>query len=141
MGSFCLRKATLFIYLFQKILTMPAPFIHRDLMGYNNSMLKDAQKQIDDLVQQYDPPYWAPLSQFARLSEEVGEVARLLNHMYGAKPKKKDEAEQKLGEELADVLFTLICLANAHNIDLDTEFQGVIDKFNARDKDRFTKKT
>lgn len=103
-------------------------------------MLKDAQKQIGDLVQQYDPPYWAPLSQFARLSEEVGEVARLLNHMYGSKPKKKDEAAQKLGEELADVLFTVMCLANAHDIDLDTEFEKALDKLRVRDKDRFAKK-
>jgi len=103
-------------------------------------MFKDAQKQIDDLVKDYDPPYWPALSQFARLSEEVGEVARILNHLYGAKPKKKGEAEQKLGEELADVMFTLICLANSHNIDLDKEFQGVINKFYARDKDRFKKK-
>ena len=103
-------------------------------------MLKDAQRQVDNLVRDYDPPYWPALSQFARLSEEVGEVARLLNHMYGAKPKKADEAQQQLGEELADVLFTIICLANAHDIDLDIEFQAVIDKFNNRDKDRFKKK-
>ena len=54
--------------------------------------------------------------QFARLAEEVGEVGRLLNHMYGSKPKKSDETKQELGGEIADVLFTLICLANNHSI-------------------------
>jgi len=103
-------------------------------------MLKDSQKQIDDLVKNYDPPYWPALSQFARLSEEVGEVARLLNHMYGLKPKKKEEAEQQLGGELADVLFTIMCLANSHNIDLDAEFEKALDKLRVRDKDRFKKK-
>jgi len=103
-------------------------------------MFKDAQKQVDDVVKPFDSPYWSPLSQLARLSEEVGEVARLLNHMYGDKPKKRDEAEQKLGEELADMLFNVTCMANAHKIDLDKEFQAVIDKLNTRDKDRFKKK-
>ena len=103
-------------------------------------MLKDGQKDIHTLVEKYDPPYWPALSQFARLTEEVGEVARLLNHMYGLKPKKKEEAEQQLGEELADVIFTVMCLANAHDIDLDVEFEKTLDKLRTRDKDRFKKK-
>jgi len=103
-------------------------------------MFKDAQKQVDDAVQPFDIPYWSPLSQLARLSEEVGEVARLLNHMYGDKPKKKEEAKQQLGGELADVLFNIICMANAHNIDLDKEFEKSLDKLRVRDKDRFKKK-
>ena len=107
---------------------------------YTVCMLKDAQKSVDDLVKGLEPPYWPPLSQFARLSEEVREVARLLNHMYGLKPKKKEEAEQQLGEELADVLFTVVCLANSHNIDLDIEFEKALDKLRVRDKDRFVKK-
>lgn len=102
---------------------------------------KQAQKSVHDLVKHYDPPYWPALSQFARLSEEVGEVARLLNHMYGLKPKKKEEAEQQLGTELADVMFTVVCLANAHDIDLDTEFEKALDKLRVRDKDRFKKKS
>ena len=50
--------------------------------------MKDYQKEVDDFLQQYDEPYWPPLSILARITEEVGEVARLLNHMYGSKPKK-----------------------------------------------------
>ena len=103
-------------------------------------MLQDHQKDVHDLVKDYEPPYWPPLSQFARLSEEVGEVARLLNHMYGLKPKKAEEAAQELGGELADVLFTVICLANAHDINLDEEFEKALDKLRVRDKDRFVKK-
>ena len=102
--------------------------------------MKKHQKAIDDWVQGYEVPYWPPLSIFARIVEEVGEVGRLLNHMYGAKPKKVHEAEQELGQEIADVMFSLICLANKHNIDLDTEMEKVIQKSRERDKDRFNKK-
>lgn len=101
---------------------------------------KKAQHDIHSIVQDYDPPYWPPLSQFARLAEEVGEVGRLLNHLYGAKPKKQDEAAQKLGEELADVLWTVICIANSHQIDLDEAFAQVLEKFRTRDAERFKKK-
>lgn len=103
-------------------------------------MLKDAQKQVDDWAQQFEEPYWPPLSQFAALAEEVGEVARLLNHMYGSKPKKAEEAEQELGGEIVDVIFAAICLANHHNIDLDAEFLKKMDKCYGRDKDRYAKK-
>lgn len=103
-------------------------------------MLKDAQKQIDGWAQQFEQPYWAPLSQFAALTEEVGEVGRLLNHLYGSKPKKGTESEQELGGEIMDVLFAAICLANSHGIDLDAEFVKKMDKCYGRDKDRFAKK-
>jgi NTP pyrophosphatase (non-canonical NTP hydrolase) len=98
------------------------------------------QKAIDEWVQGYAEPYWPPLSIFARVAEEVGEVGRILNHIYGSKPKKVTEAEQDLGEEIADVMFALICLANSHKINLDTELEKVIQKSRNRDKDRFTKK-
>lgn len=102
--------------------------------------LRTYQKQIDDMLQPYEKPYWHPLSQLARMIEEVGELARLLNHLYGDKPKKQTEARQELGGEIADVLFTLICLANSQDIDLDEEMQKVITKAQTRDKDRFKKK-
>ena len=102
--------------------------------------MKKYQKAIDNWVQNYEEPYWPPLSQFARLVEEVGEVGRLLNHMYGSKSKKPSEAKQELGGEIADVMFTLICLANSHSIDLDVEMKKAISKSQNRDKDRFSKK-
>jgi NTP pyrophosphatase (non-canonical NTP hydrolase) len=103
-------------------------------------MFKDAQKTLDDWAQTLEEPYWPPLSELAALIEEVGEVARLLNHMYGSKPKKVDEARQELGGELIDVIFATMCMANRHGIDLDAEFMKKMDKCYGRDKDRFTKK-
>jgi len=102
--------------------------------------MKDLQQQVDDWAQTLKQPYWPPLSQFAHLAEEVGEVGRLLNHLYGAKPKKETEAKQELPEELADVLFVLICIANQHDIDLDMAMEKVLIKSKVRDKDRFEQK-
>ncbi len=99
--------------------------------------MKKYQKVIDDWAQTLEEPYWSPLSQFARIAEEVGELGRLLNHLYGSKPKKKDEAKQELGSEIADILFALICLANSHGINLDIELERVIEKAKIRDKNRF----
>ena len=102
--------------------------------------MQDYQKAIDDWAQTLEEPYWPPLSMFARVAEEVGELGRLLNHLYGSKPKKPKEARQELGEEIADVMFALICLANSHNIDLDNELGKVLVKAKVRDKDRFKEK-
>ena len=98
------------------------------------------QKQIDEILQGYEKPYWEPLSNIARLVEEVGEVARIINHRYGDKPKKSEEKDDDLEDELADVLWTVICLANQEGIDLDKGMQRAIDKLLIRDKDRFPKK-
>ena len=103
-------------------------------------MLNEAQKRLNEWAQTLEEPYWPPLSQLAALSEEVGEVARLLNHLYGSKPKKQEEARQELGGEIVDVIFAAMCLANAHGIDLDAEFEKKMDKCYGRDKDRFAKK-
>jgi NTP pyrophosphatase (non-canonical NTP hydrolase) len=102
--------------------------------------LADYQKQIDDMLQNYEKPYWAPLSQFAHLSEEVGEVSRILNHKYGDKPKKPGEEHEELGDELADVLYTILCLANSEGIDLDGPLERSIAKLETRDVGRFKKK-
>ena len=102
--------------------------------------LKAYQKEIDDELQQYELPYWAPLSILARLSEEVGEVARVLNHAHGNKPKKPTEEPDDLEGELGDVLYAVICLANSQGIDLDAGLQRAIKKLSTRDKDRFFKK-
>lgn len=102
--------------------------------------LADYQKQIDDELQQYELPYWAPLSILARLTEEVGEVARILNHQYGDKPKKQGEEHEALEDELADVLYAVICLANSQGIDLDEPMQRSMAKLSTRDAGRFRKK-
>lgn len=103
--------------------------------------ISEFQKKLDTILQDYEKPYWEPLSNLARLSEEVGELARALNHMYGDKPKKPTEEPDDLGGELGDVLFTVICMANQHNIDLDKELEKSLQKLLVRDKDRFKKKS
>lgn len=104
------------------------------------SSLRAIQERIDDILQGYEKPYWHPLSNVARLSEEVGEVARIINHKYGDKPKKASESIDDLEDELADVLWTVICLANQEGIDLDRGIERAINKLLVRDKDRFAKK-
>ncbi|OGZ96517.1 MAG: hypothetical protein A2847_02510 [Candidatus Sungbacteria bacterium RIFCSPHIGHO2_01_FULL_50_25] len=84
--------------------------------------------------------YWSPLSILARLMEETGEFARLVNHLYGDKPKRDDEKEQDLEEEMGDILYTLMCFANSKGIDLDKAIQKTFDKVMSRDKDRYRKK-
>lgn len=102
--------------------------------------LKVYQQQIDDWVQGFKTPYWTPLSQLARLIEEVGELARVYNHKYGEKVKKPTEEADDLEGELGDILFDVICMANTEGVNLDVALQKVILKAQTRDKDRFEKK-
>lgn len=81
--------------------------------------------------------YWQPLAQLARMTEELGEIARIVNHLYGEKPKKLDEAEQDLGLEIADLLYTMICLANSQQIDLQDALERVLQKYHTRDATRY----
>lgn len=99
--------------------------------------IKGFQEDIDAWVQSVGGGYWSPHANLARIAEEVGELARLINHLYGPKPKKAGEAAQELGEEMADIIFAIICMANAEGIDLDTALTGVIDKVWRRDRDRY----
>jgi NTP pyrophosphatase (non-canonical NTP hydrolase) len=100
----------------------------------------EAQTTVDRWISQYKEGYFAPLAILARLSEEVGEVAREINHRFGEKPKRPDEAEGDLAMELADVLFVTICLANSQGIDLDQAFDRMMAKVTTRDADRWTRK-
>jgi NTP pyrophosphatase (non-canonical NTP hydrolase) len=102
--------------------------------------LKQNQKDVDSWISQYKLGYFKPLEILARLTEEVGEVARELNHMYGPKKKKASEASAHLDEELADVIYTVVCLANSQKIDLDKAWRKVMKKLYTRDKDRWEKK-
>ena len=76
----------------------------------------------------------------ARLSEEVGELAREINHFHGEKPKKKTEEVSTIEEEIGDIIFVLACFANSLDIDLSKAFDTSINKIETRDKDRWTKK-
>ena len=101
--------------------------------------LRDAQRAVDAWIGQFDEGYWPPMSNLARLIEEVGELARELNHRFGHKPKKPDEPDQELALEIADVLFVLIALANEQCIDLEAAFGRVLEKYRVRDADRWAR--
>jgi len=102
--------------------------------------LKQNQKQVDDWVKQLKIGYFKPHEILARLAEEVGELAREINHLYGPKKKKGNEDPKEMADEMADIIFTLFCLANSKGIDLDEAFKKVMDKCYGRDKDRYEKK-
>ena len=102
--------------------------------------LNDVQRRVDDWISQFEEGYWPPLANLARLMEEVGELARLVNHRFGSKPKKPSEANQELAEELADVLFVILCMANEQDIDLGEAFDQVLEKYRSRDRNRWDKK-
>ncbi|MFH0936457.1 MAG: nucleotide pyrophosphohydrolase [Candidatus Woesearchaeota archaeon] len=102
--------------------------------------LKNLQEEVDKWAQQFKKPYWEPLSMFARLAEEIGEVARELNHLYGDK-KKRVDTEKNLGDELVDVIFTNICIANREKIDLEKFWDKMMkEKHYGRDNNRYEKK-
>ncbi|MCA0985760.1 nucleotide pyrophosphohydrolase [Guptibacillus algicola] len=102
--------------------------------------IKDMQEEVDQYISQFKEGYFSPLSMLARMTEELGELAREVNHHYGEKPKKNSETERSMEDEMGDLLFVLTCFANSLDIDLDEAFDRVMTKFNTRDKDRWTKK-
>ena len=102
--------------------------------------LSTHQARVHSWISQFEQGYFDPLTNMARLSEEVGELAREVNHRYGQKTKKKDEAEGDLGMEMADILFVLICMANREGIDLDRAFDRMMEKVERRDADRWARK-
>lgn len=102
--------------------------------------LNDAQRQVDAWIGQFDEGYFEPLTNLARLTEEVGELAREVNHRFGQKTKKPEEAEGDMAMEMADILFVLICMANREGIDLQEAFDRMMAKVETRDADRWTRK-
>lgn len=98
--------------------------------------LADVQAEVDRWIQE-NGGYWPELSILARLTEEVGEVAREYNHRFGAKKKKASEGEADLGLELADVLFLLVCMANQQGIDLSEALRRTLEKYRVRDAGRW----
>lgn len=95
-----------------------------------------AQKELDDWAGQFgeENKYWKPLSILARLIEEVGELARELNHRYGDKPKKSEADTRDIEDELGDIITTIILLSNSLNINLDEVFDKQLNKINKRVK-------
>lgn len=99
--------------------------------------ISQIQKEVDDWAQQFEKPYFSPLSMVATMTEECGEVARVINLLYGDKKKKDGE---DLEDELADLLFTIICIANDQNISLTEAHERKLEKIYGRDNNRFKKK-
>lgn len=98
--------------------------------------LEQAQKLVDDWIKTHGVRYFNELTNMAMLTEEVGEVARIIARRYGEQSEKESDKNKDLGEELADVLFVLICLANQTGVDLTQAFQKNLKKKTARDSER-----
>jgi len=103
--------------------------------------MKVIQDRVDSWISRLKIGYFKPLEILARLTEEVGELARELNHRFGPKKKKPEEEITEVGDEIADIIFTLTCLANSLKIDMDKHFDRIMKKYDARDKDRWEKKS
>ncbi|MGB1444618.1 MAG: nucleotide pyrophosphohydrolase [Flavobacteriaceae bacterium] len=98
--------------------------------------IKNAQKIVDDWIKTHGVRYFNELTNMAQLTEEVGEVARIIARRYGEQSEKESDKAKDLGEELADVLFVLLCLANQTGVDLQAAFDQKLDLKTKRDHDR-----
>jgi len=101
--------------------------------------LAEAQRLVDDWIGRFEEGYFPPLLMLARLTEETGEVARVISHAHGKTPKPGEDPGE-LAEELADLLFVLISMANSHGIDLEEAFLQALAKYERRDARRWTPK-
>jgi len=102
--------------------------------------LTESQHRVDAWISRFKEGYFHPLTNIARLSEEVGELAREINHRYGEKTKKRDEVEGDVAMEMADILFVIICMANREGINLQEAFDRMMAKVEHRDTSRWTLK-
>lgn len=98
--------------------------------------LKNAQKIVDEWITSHGVRYFNELTNMAQLTEEVGEVARIIARRYGEQSEKESDKDKDLGEELADVVFVVLCLANQTGIDLQAAFDKKMDLKTQRDHDR-----
>ena len=98
--------------------------------------LKGAQKAVDNWIKAHGVRYFNELTNMAQLAEEVGEVARIIARRYGEQSEKPRDRDKDLGEELADVIFVTLCLANQTGVDLSTAFEKKLEKKTERDHDR-----
>lgn len=98
--------------------------------------IKNAQQAVDAWIKEHGVRYFNELTNMAQLTEEVGEVARIIARRYGEQSEKESDKDKDLGEELADVVFVVLCLANQTGIDLQKAFDRKMDKKTKRDHDR-----
>ena len=98
--------------------------------------ISDAQKKVDEWIKMYGVRYFSELTNLAILTEETGEVARIIARKYGDQSTKNNETSEDLGDELADVLWVVICLANQTGVDLTKAFENNLRKKTERDSNR-----
>jgi len=98
--------------------------------------IKNAQKEVDNWINAHGVRYFNELTNMAQLTEEVGEVARIIARRYGEQSEKESDKNKDLGEELSDVMFVVLCLANQTGIDLQEAFDKKMDKKTKRDHNR-----
>lgn len=98
--------------------------------------IKSLQKTVDDWIKEHGVRYFDELTNTAMLMEEVGEVARIMARRYGEQSEKESDKSKDLGDEMADVLFVLVCLANQTGIDLEEAIRKNFEKKTIRDADR-----
>jgi NTP pyrophosphatase (non-canonical NTP hydrolase) len=105
-------------------------------MNNKNITLTEAQKMVDNWIKTIGVRYFSELTNMAILTEEVGELARIIARKYGDQSYKKSDEKYELGDEMADILWVLICLANQTGIDLNEAFLKNLEKKTKRDKER-----
>jgi len=105
-------------------------------MSTDNKGITALQEEVDHWIQTVGVRYFNELTNMAQLSEEVGEVARIIARRYGEQSEKESDKSKDLGEELADVLFVIVCLANQTGTDLQAAWERRMEKKTSRDKDR-----
>lgn len=98
--------------------------------------IKNAQLDVDNWIKAHGVRYFNELTNMAQLTEEVGEVARIIARRYGEQSEKESDKNKDLGEELSDVLFVVLCLANQTGVDLQAAFDTKLDLKSKRDHDR-----
>ena len=98
--------------------------------------LKNSQQEVDNWIKEHGVRYFNELTNMAQLTEEVGEVARIIARRYGEQSEKESDKNKDLGEELADVVFVVLCLANQTGVDLQAAFDKKLDLKTKRDHDR-----
>ncbi len=103
--------------------------------------IKEVQKVVDDWIQEYGVRYFDEMTNTAMLMEEVGEVARIMARRYGEQSEKESDKNKDLGDEMADVLFVLVCLANQTGIDLEEAVRKNLEKKTKRDHSRHKENT
>lgn len=105
-------------------------------MSEETKGLRSVQAEVDDWIKEFGVRYFNELTNMAQLTEEVGEVARIIARRYGEQSEKESDKGKNLGEELADVMFVVVCLANQTGVDLQSAWDARMERKTSRDKDR-----